>query len=91
MDSNETRIHFGLSNLVVPNQITENLKLFKLNEVYTLSSYRAMWSNDLGYHNIVSIGDSLCWVMSYNSFFLKNEVAKLFIDFVMDIYNRISS
>jgi len=91
MDSNECRIHFGLSNLLIPNQITEKLRLFKLNEVYTLSSYRAMWSNDLGYHNIVSIGDSLCWVMSYNSHFLKNEVVKLFRDSVLDIYNRLSA
>ena len=41
----------------VPSQITEHLKIFKLNEVYTLSSYIAMWRNDFGYHNIVSIGD----------------------------------
>ena len=76
---------------MVPSQITEHLKIFKLNEVYTLSSYRAMWRNDFGYHNIVSIGESLCWVMSYNSYFVKNEAVKLFIESVMMIYDKICS
>ena len=50
-----------------------------------------MWSNDFGYHNIVSIGESLCWVMSYNSYFVKNEAVKLFIESVMMIYDKICS
>jgi hypothetical protein len=89
IETGECRIHFGLSNLVVPSQITDNLKMFKLNQVYTLSSYRASWTNDFGYHNIVSIGESLCWVMSYNSYFLRNETAELFIRSVMSIYDKI--
>ena len=91
IDTGECRIHFGLSNLVVPSQVTEHLKMFKLNQVYTLSSYRASWKNDFGYHNIVSIGESLCWVMSYNSYFLRNETADLFIKSVMSIYDKISA
>jgi len=89
MDANECRIHFGLSNLVVPSQITDRLRMFQLNEVYTLSSYRSEWTNDLGYNNIISIGDSLCWVISYNSYFVKNETIKLFLDSVMFIYEKL--
>ncbi len=89
IETNECRIHFGLSNLVVPSQITERLKMFQLNEVYTLSSYRSEWSNDFGYNNIISIGDSLCWVISYNSYFVKNEIIKYFLDSVMFIYDKL--
>jgi hypothetical protein len=39
----ETRLHYGLSNLVVPNELTKDIKLFKINELFTLTSYRKDW------------------------------------------------
>ncbi len=43
INSDETRLHFGLSNLVVPNELTKEIKLFKINELFTLTSYRKDW------------------------------------------------
>ncbi len=39
----ETRLHFGFSNLVVPDELTRDIKLFSINELFTLTSYRKDW------------------------------------------------
>jgi hypothetical protein len=87
IEDNETRIHFGLSNVFIPNEIMKRFKMFEIKEIYTLSSYRKEWSNDFSYNNIVSIGDTLCWVISYNSYFVKNEIILSFLDSVMFIFD----
>lgn len=43
INPDETRLHYGLSNLVVPNELTKEIKLFKINELFTLTSYRKDW------------------------------------------------
>lgn len=87
LQDGESRIHYGLSNLVVPSYVIQHLELFKIDELYTTASYRQGWSNDFSYHNVISLGDTLCWVVSYNSNFIKNEAIKIFVNSVLDIYD----
>lgn len=89
MEKDETRLHYGLSNLVVPAQLTKEIKLFQINDLYTLTSYRRNWTNDFSYNNIISIEETMCWTLSYNSYFLKNEVAEYFIQSVLSIYDKL--
>jgi hypothetical protein len=91
IEKDETRLHYGLSNLVVPAQLTKEIKLFEINDLYTLTSYRRNWTNDFSYNNIISIEETMCWTLSYNSYFLKNEVAEYFIQSVLSIYDKLLS
>jgi hypothetical protein len=45
--NDETRIHYGFSNLVVPSQMYQHLKLFDFDQLFTLTSYRKTWTNDV--------------------------------------------
>ena len=87
LEEGESRIHYGLSNLIVPKQATQHLNLFRIEQLYTTASYRQNWVNDLSYHNMININDNLCWILSYNSYFIKNEVIKVFVNSVMEIYD----
>ena len=87
----ETRIHYGISNLVVPNQFYQHVNQFKFEQLFTLTSYRKTWTTDLTYHNIISIEDKMCWCLSYNSYFMKPEVVDVFVNSVIDIYEKICS
>lgn len=89
LEKGESRIHFGLSNLIVPSMATMHLKKFQINELYTTASYRLGWTNDLTYNNMININENLYWIASYNSFFMKNETVKIFVDSVREIYDII--
>jgi hypothetical protein len=89
LEKGESRIHFGLSNLIVPGFALMHLKKIQINELYTTASYRPGWINDLTYHNMININDNMYWIASYNSFFMKNETVKIFVDSVREIYDII--
>ena len=89
LHSGESRTHFALSNLIVPKQACECLKLFKIEQFYTTGSARKGREDNFTFHNMISINDSLHWVLSYNSFFIKNETVVLFKESVMDIYDTL--
>ena len=89
IDHDEVRIHYGLSNLLVPSQIAQIVKLIQLKDLFTLTSYRKDWSSDFSYNNIISVGDKMCWTLSYNSYFVKNETIDYFIQMVNEIYDKL--
>ena len=67
------------------------LKMFKIDQLYTTASYRKGWVNDLTYHNMININDNLFWIVSYNSYFMKNETVKIFINSIMEMYDILSA
>jgi len=89
LNTGESRTHFGLSNLIVPKQTHEHLKLFKIDELYTTGSARKGREDNLTFNNMININDSLFWTLSFNSYFIKNETVKLFQDSVLDIYDKL--
>jgi hypothetical protein len=91
LEADESRIHFGLSNMIIPNQATQMLKMFKIDQLYTTASYRKGWVNDLTYHNMININDNLFWIVSYNSYFMKNETVKIFVNSIMEMYDILSA
>lgn len=86
----EVRVHYGLSNLVVPTELINEIRLFKLDELYTLSSYRRDWTSDLCYNSMINIDGEVCWTLYYNSYFVKKQTIDLFLKYVIDIYNKLS-
>ena len=89
LEKGESRTHFGLSNLVIPFEALRNLKLFKINALYTTGSYREGAEDDFSFNNMININDSLFWIVCYNSLWIKNEAIKIFIDSVKDIFDVI--
>lgn len=85
----QIRIHYGLSNLVVPIELVNEIKIVKLGALYSMSSYRRDWVSDLSYNTIINIDGETCWTLYYNSYFVKKETIELFHKCVTDIYNRL--
>ena len=78
LNKGESRTHFGLSNIIVPKQAYEHLKLFKINELYTTGSAGKGREENFTFSNMININDILFLSLAYNSFFIKNETVKLF-------------
>lgn len=87
----QVRVHYGLSNLVVPVELVNEIKLMQLDALYSLSSYRRDWVYDLSYNTLINIDGEAYWTLYYNSYFVKKETIELFHKYVLDIYDRICS
>jgi hypothetical protein len=82
---NDSLFHFGNSNLgQMPASITDK-KLIKMKHCFATGKYTAnnkfSWFNNL----IVTVDGELCWTISYNSNFIKNEIMDLIIENIIKI------
>ena len=55
----ESGIHYGMSNVIIPPQLTNEFKLFKIQEIYTFTSYSKDWLAFFSFDHF-----SICWLQN---------------------------
>ena len=89
MATGEVRIHYGISNMVVSPKLAEQTPHFHIKQLFNLSSLLREWRDDLSWVYIVSVEETMCLTLSYNSYFTKKEVVDAIVESFMDSFENI--
>lgn len=84
-----TCVHFALSNLGVMNtQINENRMVNIEEHYFGTSCQRDRWSAYL-FHGLTTVNNQLCWSITYNPEFIREEIAERIRALIENILNEI--